>query len=240
MVHDDTHEVDFTKEADHTYTFRNVQRDAKFSIKLFDDDLIGYEQIGHTDLFTAGKNLDLTTAFKYVTESCPARTMVKKLKNGKQVCNAGSITFSTKFTPGSVPVPGEENILELKKNVKAFPNYDLDSYDRKGTSGERTKARFQGAIGGLLVGLLFGMPDLFKETSVKEAGRSFFSDAGESFQPVFKQFKVFQEKMGKELKSGLKLSSIKVFLKELMQIMKSFVNFFVTLYKKMCCGKCYL
>ena len=49
---------------------------------------------------------------------------------------------------GSVPVPGEENILELKKNVKAFPNYDLDSYDRKGTSGERTKARFQGAIVG--------------------------------------------------------------------------------------------
>jgi hypothetical protein len=232
MVHDDTHEVDFTKEADHTYTFRNVQRDAKFSIKLFDDDLIGYEQIGHTDLFTAGKEVDFTAAFKYTTEACPSSTMVKKLGNGKQVCKAGSITFSTEFTPGSVPVPGKENILELKKNVKGFPNYDLESYEKKGTSAERTKARFQGAIGGLLVGLLFGLPDLFKDASVKEGGRTFFSDAGESFQPVFKQFKVFQEKMGEELKSGLKLRSIKVFLKELMQIMKSFVNFFVTLYKK--------
>jgi hypothetical protein len=113
MVHDDTHEVDFTKEADHTYTFRNVQRDAKFSIKLFDDDLIGYEQIGHTDLFTAGKEIDLTTAFKYTTEACPSGTMVKKLGKGRQVCNAGSNTFSTEFTPGSVPVPGKENILEL-------------------------------------------------------------------------------------------------------------------------------
>lgn len=232
MVHDDTHEVDFTKEADRTYTFRNVPRDATFSIKLFDDDLIGYEQIGHTDLFKAGKNLKVNTLFKYKSEACPSGTKLKKLGGGKQVCNAGSITFSTKFIPGSVAVPGKENILELKKNVKGFPNYDLESYERKGTTGERIKARFQGAIGGLLVGLLFGLPDLFKDASVKEAGRTFFTDAGESFQPVFQQFKVFQEKMGSELKSGLKLSSIKIFLKELMQIMKSLVNFFVTLYKK--------
>ena len=55
MVHDHTHEIDFSKEADRVYTFRNVRPDTKFSIKAFDDDLIGYEQIEHTNRFTAGK-----------------------------------------------------------------------------------------------------------------------------------------------------------------------------------------
>ena len=59
------------------------------------------------------------------------------------------------------------------------------------------------------------MPDLFKETSVKEAGRSFFSDAGESFQPVFKQFKVFQEKNGQRAKVGLKIKLNQGFLKRI-------------------------
>lgn len=233
MVHDDTHEIDFTKEADRVYTFRNVRPDAKFSIKLMDDDLLGYEQIGHTNLFKAGENRDAKTAFRYNAEECPKNTMIKKLKSGnKVVCNGGSIKFSSRFTPGRVAVPGQENDKVVTKYVQGFPNYDLDSFQRKGTSSERVKARFHGAIGGLLVGLLFGLPDLFKDSEVKAAGRNFLSDAGEAGQTVFKQFGSFQEKVGKELKSGLKLRSIKVFLKELLQILKSFVNFFVTLFKK--------
>ena len=82
MVHDNTHDIDFSKEADRVYTFRNVRPDTKFSIKAFDDDLIGYEQIGHTNSFTAGKNRDTTTDFRYKAKTCPENAFIKKLSDG--------------------------------------------------------------------------------------------------------------------------------------------------------------
>jgi len=231
MVHDNTHDIDFSKEADRVYTFRNVRPDTTFSIKAFDDDVIGYEQIGHTNSFAAGKNRDTTTDFRYKAKTCPENAFIKKLSEAK-VCRGGSISFKSRFTPGRVAVPGEENDEVVTKHVSGFPNYDMDAYQKKGTSSERTKARFHGAVEGLLVGLLFGLPDLFKDSSVKEAGRNFLSDAKESFGPVFKKFEIFQAKLGAELKNGLKLGTIKVVFKELLNVMKAFLNFFATLYKK--------
>ena len=193
--------------------------------------MIGYEQIGHTNRFTAGKNRDTTSALRYNAKACPENALIKKSSTG-QVCRGGSITFKSRFTPGRVAVPGQENDEVVTKHVSGFPNYDMESYQKKGTSSERARARFHGAVEGLLVGLLFGLPDLFKDSSVKEAGRSFLSDAKESFEPVFEQFEAFQEELGNQLKSGLKLRTIKVVFKELLKVMKSFLNFFVTLYKK--------
>lgn len=231
MVHDNTHKIDFSKEADRVYTFRNVRPDTSFSIKAFDDDVIGYEQIGHTNHFTAGKNRDTTTAFRYNAKVCPKNALIKKGSKA-EVCRGGSITFKSRFTPGRVAVPGEENNEVVTKHVAGFPNYDMESYQKKGTPSDRARARFHGAVEGLLVGLLFGLPDLFKDSSVKEAGRSFLSDAKESFEPVFEQFENFQEELGKLLKDGLKLHTVKVVFKELLKVMKSFLNFFATLYKK--------
>ena len=85
MVHDNTHEINFSKEADRVYTFRNVRPDTKFSIKAFDDDLIGYEQIGHTNRFTAGKNRDTTSALRYNAKACPENALIKRVRRGKYV-----------------------------------------------------------------------------------------------------------------------------------------------------------
>ena len=57
-----------------------------------------------------------------------------------QVCRGGSITFKSRFTPGRVAVPGQENDEVVTKHVSGFPNYDMESYQKKGTSSERTRS----------------------------------------------------------------------------------------------------
>lgn len=248
QVYPETQTVDFTKTNDGTFTFRNVRANDRFTVEAMDDDLVGFDRIGRTSGVRAGSEQDGSTSMplKYATsanEKCPAGSALKPNdatrkyyeKTKKSICVGGNVRFTTKFTPGYIDENGNAEPQVMKNPWKSFfgyPNYDSKTMQTMGTSKQRSNARFFGLVGGLICGLLFGIPDMFQGGGMNEAFKNVFKDAGDEWETVFSRFETMQEKIGEEFKKGLSLASIKVFVQQIMKLLKEFVLFFVRLAKK--------
>jgi hypothetical protein len=246
QVYPETNAVDFTKTNDGTFTFRNVKASDRLTVEAMDDDLVGFDRIGRTAGVRGGDEQDgaKPLPLKYILNrmKCPAGAEEKSessakfyAKTKKRICVGGKVKFTTKFTPGYTDDKGNAEPQIMKNPWKTFlgyPNFEAETMQTMGTSKQRSSARFFGLLGGVICGVLFGIPDMFQGGGMGKAFKNVFKDAGDEWEPVFARFESMQEKIGEEFKKGLSLKSIKVFVKELMGLLKQFVLFFVRLAKK--------
>ena len=237
MVHDDTHEVDFTKESDATYTFRNVEKDEKFVISALDDDLVGFERIGRTKKMPVGKTRSKSQAvFEYVKTTCDSSdAFLKKGRLGNnEVCKAGAVSFKTSFTPGRTQDIGGGDPMWDKpwKVIQGYPTYDKAMGDETGSSKEQGKARINGFLSGIISGLSVGLTDMIREN---DCWSSMLDDLKDSAQPLAKKWEKLESNLREESKAGLTFSSVKQLFKDFMDVCKAFVLFFVKLATKSFC-----
>ena len=116
-------------------------------------------------------------------------------------------------------MPGQENDEVVTKHVSGFPNYDMKVIKRK--SSERSRARFHIAVEGLWWPVwLAGFVQRFKCERGREAScqtRAPSSLYLSSLKPSRGTWKPVEER--------LEARTIKVVFKELLKVMKSFLNF---------------
>ena len=237
MVHDNTHEVDFTKESDATFTFRNVEKDERFVLSALDDDAVGFERIGRTDKMPVGKSRSESQAtFKYIKTKCDSSdAFLKKGRLGhNEICDAGAVSFKTSFTPGRTQdIGGGDPIWEKPwKVIQGYPTYDKAMGDKLGSRAEQGEARVNGFLSGIISGLSVGMSDMIREN---DCWSSMLDDLKVSWQPLAAKWEKMESNLRAEAKEGLTLVAVKQLFRDFMAVAKAFAQFLVALATKSFC-----